>query len=147
MTFSSMQSTMTLLGESPSWSHMSKGLHHNSNLSAMMSLIMIAIVLGVVVALCLGARYAYTYCQENGYRSRWLLFWHLCRAHKLSLSDIQLLRRLASNHNLKEPGQLFIKPDCFDPLALGTRVPADVLRYTQIRDLLFARRLGKTASK
>lgn len=53
--------------------------------------------------------------QEKGdpYHNPWALFRELSKAHGLDRRERRLLKRLAADQNLAQPGLLFVDPTCF----------------------------------
>lgn len=56
-----------------------------------------------------------TWVRENPY----LLFWELCWAHRLNISDSMLLLRIARRIGMPNPAFIFLDPDAFARPTLG----------------------------
>lgn len=76
--------------------------------------------------------------RAESYHDPRLLFRALCRAHQLSRSERQLLRRLARSHRLNQPALVFVEAERFDPDSLGAAWSDDQARLRALRDRLFA---------
>jgi len=76
--------------------------------------------------------------RQSGYRHAGKLFKELCQAHELSHSERRLLRRLAGNQQIEDPGRMFIEPERFDV----SRIPESLAKRREeifaLRDRLFA---------
>ena len=64
--------------------------------------------------------------QRRGYNSPWRLFWALCKAHRLSWSDSWLLRRVARDQGLRDPGRLFLEAQRWEEKNLGPRFALEI---------------------
>ncbi len=81
--------------------------------------------------------------QRRGYSSPWRLFWALCEAHRLNWSDSWLLRRVARDQGLRDPGRLFLEEERWEENALGPRFAAEYPRLKALRNEVF----GAAASR
>jgi hypothetical protein len=83
--------------------------------------------------------------RRRGYSNPRSLFWNLCRAHKLKLSDRWLLWRMARLQKFTDPARLFLEPQWYS----RSRVPAELRQYETrlkgIRNKLFSELKGKMA--
>ena len=75
--------------------------------------------------------------RRRGYSNPWRLFWALCRAHHLNWSDSWLLRRVARDQNLRDPGRLFLEVDRWEEKRLGPRFALEYRRLTALRKQIF----------
>jgi hypothetical protein len=75
--------------------------------------------------------------QRRGYSHPWKLFWELCKAHHLKWSDSWLLRRVARQLRLRDPGRLFLEAGLWDEMNLGPRFALEAPRLKALRDKLF----------
>jgi hypothetical protein len=65
------------------------------------------------------------------------LFISLCRAHALDRNHQRLLSDLAQFHQLKHPGSLFLQPELFDSLKLGSAFEPHRAALEKLRQQLF----------
>ncbi len=96
-------------------------------------LIMAAIVAGMWAI----SRLVHLRRQRRGYNKPWRLFWALCKAHGLSWSDSWLLRRVARDQNLRDPGRLFLEAQRWEEQALGPRFTLEYPRLQALRKQIF----------
>jgi hypothetical protein len=75
--------------------------------------------------------------KRRGYNSPWRLFWALCKAHRLSWSDSWLLRRVARNQGLRDPGRLFLEAQLWEEKHLGPRFALEHPRLKALRNQIF----------
>ena len=75
--------------------------------------------------------------KRHGYNSPWRLFWALCKAHHLSWSDRWLLRRVARDQALHDPGRLFLEAQRWEEKNLGPRFTQDYPRLRALRTKIF----------
>ncbi len=75
--------------------------------------------------------------QRRGYNSPWRLFWALCKAHRLNWSDSWLLRRVARDQGLRDPGRLFLEIQRWEKKDLGPRFALEYPRLKALRDQIF----------
>lgn len=75
--------------------------------------------------------------QRRGYSNPWRLFWALCKAHRLNWSDSWLLRRVAREQNLHDPGRLFLEAERWDDKQLGPRFNLEFSRLKALRTRIF----------
>jgi hypothetical protein len=66
-----------------------------------------------------------------------LLFWELCRAHKLPLASRRLLKRLAAAHGVSDPAILFVNSTHFDPASLPANLQPAADQIRTLRNQLF----------
>ena len=66
------------------------------------------------------------------------LFWALCRAHRLKLSQRWLLWRIAHEHELRDPALLFVEPELFDVDMLGAGFKNKTADIALLHEQLFA---------
>ncbi len=67
-----------------------------------------------------------------------MLFWELCKAHGLKLSDRWLLWRLARRYRLRDPARLFLEPERFKTDRLGATWKPHAEPLHKISEKLFA---------
>jgi hypothetical protein len=72
-----------------------------------------AVSAGIVLVLWLLTRIVQSQ-QRTSINSPWHLFKDLCTAHGFSLSERQMLTRLAHERNLMQPAMLFVEPASWD---------------------------------
>jgi len=75
--------------------------------------------------------------QRSGYNKPWRLFWALCKAHHLNWSDSWLLRRLARDQSLRDPGRLFLEAELWEEKNLGPQFALEHHRLKKLRDQIF----------
>ena len=75
--------------------------------------------------------------QRHGYHNPWRLFWALCKAHRLSWSESWLLRRVARDQGLRDPGRLFLEVQRWEEKSLGPRFALEYPRLKALRDQIF----------
>lgn len=75
--------------------------------------------------------------KRRGYSHPWRLFWALCRAHHLNWSDSWLLRRVARDQKLRDPGRLFLEADRWEEKSLGSRFALEYPRLKSLRNRIF----------
>ena len=75
--------------------------------------------------------------QRRGYNNPWRLFWALCKAHRLNWSDSWLLRRVARDQNLHDPGRLFLEEERWEKSNLGPRFALENPRLKALRKRIF----------
>ena len=83
------------------------------------------------------AQYA-AYRQRRGINNQRALFRELCRAHGVDWSGRRMLWRLARQHRLTRPADLFVDPRQLDPPGESGSVSADGVGYARWRQRLFA---------
>jgi hypothetical protein len=79
--------------------------------------------------------------QRRGYNSPWRLFWALCKAHRLAWSDSWLLRRVARDQGLYDPGRLFLEAERWEEKNLGPRFALEYPRLNALRKHIFGEAL------
>ena len=92
----------------------------------------LVIVLGVAVAVWLLSRVLERRDGRRPTDSSLSLFFTLCRAHRLRLSEWWLLWRVARDQKLKEPARLFLEPERLNPAHVN---PVLRLRSAQLEAL------------
>ena len=75
--------------------------------------------------------------QRRGYNSPWRLFWALCKAHRLTWSESWLLRRVARDQGLRDPGRLFLEAQRWEEKNLGPRFALEYPRLKALRKRIF----------
>ena len=65
------------------------------------------------------------------------LFWSLCRAHRLRLSQRWLLWRIAREYELKDPALLFVEPELFDVDMLDAGLAGRAAAIKSLHERLF----------
>ncbi len=75
--------------------------------------------------------------QRRGYNNPWRLFWALCKAHHLNWSESWLLRRVAREQGLRDPGRLFLEVQRWEEKNLGTRFALEYPRLKAMRERIF----------
>jgi hypothetical protein len=90
-----------------------------------------AVSLAIIVCFWAISTYLSIQRQRNS-NSPWQLFADLCKAHKLSRGERQMLQRLAGQHRLELPAMLFVEPSWYSVekigLSWGHRDELDKLR-------------------
>jgi hypothetical protein len=71
--------------------------------------------------------------RQRGYNNPWKLFWALSKAHHLNWSDSWLLRRVARDLALRDPGRLFVEAELWDERKLRTKYALESLRLKELR--------------
>ena len=127
-----------LVAESPRWAQMSQRFKSEGPTEFPWELLGVLLTLGVTVAVALAAWRLLRQIRQHGYDSPALLFWQLCRAHRLSVRDSVRLYRLAIRQRLPQPASLFLRPELFDPRELKTRRPGEIMQLSRLRDKLFS---------
>ena len=84
--------------------------------------------------------------QRRGYNSPWRLFWALCKAHRLNWSDSWLLRRVARDQDLRDPGRLFLEAERWEEKNLGPRFALEYPRLKALRNQIFGEPLRSPAA-
>jgi len=74
---------------------------------------------------------------SRGYCGPRRLFWSLCRAHKLSISDRWAMWLVARTRGLRDPARLFLEPELLDPAQLPPRFRVQAARFDALRKRLF----------
>ena len=75
--------------------------------------------------------------KPRGVNSPLRLFWDLCRAHKLKLSQRWLLWRISRELEMKDPALLFIEPELIDPDLIGKAFADKKADIQSLHDRLF----------
>ena len=75
--------------------------------------------------------------QRRGYNSPWRLFWALAKAHRLKWSESWLLRRVAREQGLRDPGRLFLETQLWEEKSLGPRFALECPRLRVLRKQIF----------
>jgi len=75
------------------------------------------------------------------------LFHELCRAHSLRFSEEWLLWRLARAGRLRNPAQLFLEPERFDPARLPGALRGRASLFGRIKARLFPEPLDATSEE
>ena len=65
------------------------------------------------------------------------LFWALCRAHRLKLSQRWLLWRIARDYELKDPALLFVEPELLDVDMLDAGLAGRAAAIKSLHERLF----------
>jgi hypothetical protein len=78
--------------------------------------------------------------ERGAAHSPWCLFRELCKAHRLSSRERQLLIRLAKQERLEQPAMLFIEPAIWQPERLGAAWRRSMPELDRLRKRLFAAR-------
>jgi hypothetical protein len=73
----------------------------------------------------------------RGVNSPLRLFWDLCRAHKLKLSQRWLLWRISRELEMKDPALLFVEPELIDPDLIGKAFAGKKAEIKSLHDRLF----------
>lgn len=81
--------------------------------------------------------------RTRGYFSPKGLFWSLCRAHQLKLSERWLLWRLARLDNMTDPARLFLEPEWY----ASSNLPAALSQYGQQLKIIRNRLFGELKQK
>ncbi len=85
--------------------------------------------------------------KPRGVNSPLRLFWTLCQAHGLKLSQCWLLWRVAREHQLKDPALLFVEPELLDVDMLGAGFAPHAAVVESLHGLLFEGVVGDTAGR
>jgi hypothetical protein len=85
--------------------------------------------------------------QRRGHNSPWRLFWALCKAHHLTWSDSWLLRRLARDQRLHDPGRLFLETERWEEKNLGPRFAQQHGRLNALRAQIFGTAKAKVVAE
>jgi len=75
--------------------------------------------------------------RRQTYKSPGRLFLSLCRAHRLRWAQRWLLWRAARAQRLRNPAQMFLEPERFEPAKLGPSLRARQDEFQQLRNKLF----------
>jgi len=75
--------------------------------------------------------------RRKTYRSPGRLFLALCREHRLRWPQRWLLWRAARAQRLRNPAQIFLEPERFEPAKLGPSLRARQDEFQRLRDKLF----------
>jgi hypothetical protein len=75
--------------------------------------------------------------RRHGYNNPWKLFRALCKAHRLTWTESWLLRRVAREQGLRDPGRLFLEVDRWEENKLGQRFALEHPRLKSLRDRIF----------
>jgi len=93
----------------------------------------------LAIIVCLWALKTYISVQrERNSNSPWHLFLDLCKAHKLSRRERNLLQRLAQQYRLDQPAMLFIEPSWFTVEKAGPGWNDQFDELHRLRQRLFA---------
>ena len=65
------------------------------------------------------------------------LFWDLCRAHRLKLSQRWLLWRIVREYELKDPALVFVEPELLDVDVLGADFAGKMAAIKSLHGQLF----------
>ncbi len=75
--------------------------------------------------------------KSRGLNSPLRLFWDLCRAHKLKLSQCWLLWKISRALEMKDPALLFVEPELIDPDLLGKAFTSKTNEIKSLHDRIF----------
>lgn len=75
--------------------------------------------------------------KPRGVNSPLRLFWDLCKAHELKLSQRWLLWKISREHELKDPALLFVEPELFDPDMIGKTFAEKTDEIESLHERLF----------
>jgi hypothetical protein len=96
-----------------------------------------AFALAIIV--CLWAIQTYLSAQrERNTNSPWYLFIDLCKAHKLSRRERNVLQRLAQQYQLDQPAMLFVEPLWLSAEIAGSAWNQRLDELDRLRHRLFA---------
>jgi len=97
------------------------------------------LVLAVLILLVWSATVVHGWVQQMRRRPGPVrLFFRLCRAHRLGVTDVRLLWKLAQAQRLRDPARLFMEPERFQKAYLGEGLQPHAQRMAALRDRLFA---------
>ena len=127
-----------LLAESGHWSSMSQrfqGRHSRVDLNDILTgLLILCTAICVFWWLSLVIRFR---DRHRTFSSPVALFLSLCKAHRLRWSQGWLLWRVARAHRLRDPAQMFVRPELFSPAKLGPSLRLRTVELMRIGDMLF----------
>ena len=118
--------------------HLSSGFRRRTRLDSNDLVSGLMIIAGVAVAIWLLSLYMARQEKRPPCNKPLSLFWDLCKAHGLKLSDYWLLWRLARRQRLRDPARLFLEPERFNADKLGAEWKPHSERLRQLREKLFA---------
>ena len=75
--------------------------------------------------------------QEFTHDSPRLLFWELCRAHRLPFASRRLLKQLAAAQGISEPAMLFVDSSSFESAGLPAALQPRANEIRTLRNQLF----------
>jgi hypothetical protein len=101
-------------------------------------LTLLVVLVGIVVALWVLAKVLQRYEKRRPMNSSLMLFWRLCRVHRLRWTQRWLLWRVARDQQLKDPARLFLEPERLDPCNLHGVLRLRGAQLNAIRSRLFA---------
>lgn len=98
----------------------------------------LAVLAAVILGLWIASRLASGKERRRPYHSPGLLFYGLCRAHRLSWSDCWLLWRVAQFRGLADPAAVFLEPERLDAEGLSPGLATRAWQLRGLRARLFA---------
>ena len=126
-----------LLGRGNIFEASRKLAQHNGKLSIANLAIAVLVFAGLAAILFFLSKIFSPREKSRGVNSPWRLFWALCRAHGLRLSQCWLLWRVARDHQLKDPALLFVEPELLDVDVLGAGFASHAAVVESLRGRLF----------
>jgi hypothetical protein len=101
-------------------------------------LIWLGIVVGVLVVMAVVAHIVARRDKGELFNSPWSLFRALCHAHGLKRSERRLLRQIARYQRLGQPAQLFLEPECYNPVNLSPALRSQQAAIDRLRDQILS---------
>ena len=127
-----------LLAQSSRWDSMSRGFRGRRSRIDFDDVMLGLVILGGVVAALWGLSLLLRLQERRrGYTSPLGLFLSLCKAHRLRWSQRWLLWRIVRSCRLRDPAQLFVRPELLNPAALGPSFRLRAAELKRLRSLLF----------
>ena len=127
-----------LLAQSSRWDSMSRGFRGRRARIDFNDVVLGLLILGGVVAALWGLSVVLRLQERRrGYTSPLGLFLSLCKAHGLRWSQRWLLWRVVRSHRLRDPAQLFLRPELLNPAKLGPPFRLRAAELKRLRSSLF----------
>jgi hypothetical protein len=101
-------------------------------------LIWLGIGVGVLVVMAIVAHIMARRDKGELFNSPWSLFRALCHAHGLNRSERRLLRQIARYQRLGQPAQLFLEPECYNPVNLSPALRWQQAAIDRLRDQILS---------
>jgi hypothetical protein len=101
-------------------------------------LIWLGIVAGVLIVMAVVAHIVARRDKGELFNSPWSLFRALCHAHGLKRFERRLLRQIARYQRLGQPAQVFLEPECYNPVNLSPGLRSQQTAIDRLRDQIFS---------
>jgi len=127
-----------LLAQSNRWDDMSSRFRGRRARISFDDVVLGLVILGGAVAALWGLSLLLRLQERRrGHANPLGLFLSLCKAHRLRWPQRWLLWRIARSFRLRDPAQLFVRPELFDPANLGSSFQSRAAELKRLHGLLF----------